>query len=470
MIPILYESTETEFESNGLGRLRDCISCIVTEERNSIYECDFEYPVGGHNYDQIRLGRIIAVEHDDTNDIQPFDIVSMTRPINGIVQFHAVHISYRQSKMVASGTDINSLSDAFDMLSNATPFNPFVYVSDEDQTGYMAAADGTPRSVRQLLGGVEGSILDTYRGEYEWDKWRVILHQNRGTEKDFTIRYGVDLVDYNEETDYSESYSSVIPFWKGADSSVVGGIVVALGTTYNGREECVPLDLTDKFETQPTTAQLESYAQSYIDSSNCLLPKQSITVDFVRLADSIEYQALTNLYRCSLCDTIKVDFPMYNTQGRFKIVKTVYNVLREKFDEMELGTLSTTLSEALGISDSTGSQATAVVVQSGTEGIWSWRKWSDGTAECWGRIDVESTTYQANGGYKVVGFTFPTGLFSENPSCLEASGGIASNVHTYMGYTAINNASQGHTYLVNRNTVATTGAGWAFIHAIGKWR
>ena len=352
MIPILYESTETEFESNGLGRLRDCISCVVTEERNGAYECDFEYPVGGHNYDRIRLGRIIAVEHDDTNDVQPFDIVSYSRPINGVVTYHAVHISYRQSKMVASGTNINSLSDAFSMLGNATPSNPFTYVTDQSQTGYMASADGTPRSVRQFLGGVEGSILDTYRGEYEWDKWRVIFHQNRGSEKDFTIRYGVDLVDYNEDTDYSESYSSVIPFWKSEDTTVTGSQITATGTTYNGRDECVPLDLTDKFETQPTTAQLESYAQSFINSANSILPKQSIKVDFVRLADSIEYQALTSLYRCRLCDTIKVDFPMYNMKGRFKIVKTVYNVLREKFDEMELGTLSTSLSEALGIDSS----------------------------------------------------------------------------------------------------------------------
>ena len=352
MIPILYESTETDFGSNGLGRLRDCISCTVTEERNGIYECDFEYPVGGHNYDRIRLGRIIAVEHDDTDDVQPFDIVSYSRPINGIVTFHAVHISYRQSKMVASGTNINSLADAFTMLSNATPSNTFTYVTDQNQSGYMAAADGTPRSVRQLLGGVDGSILDTYRGEYEWDKWRVIFHQNRGSEKDFTIRYGVDLVEYNEEADYSESYSSVIPFWKGEDVIITGSRVSATGATYTGREECVPLDLTDKFKEQPTAEQLESYAQSFINSSNCLLPKQTITVDFVRLTDSVEYKALTNLYRCKLCDTIKVDFPRYQMQGRFKIVKTVYNVLLERFDEMELGTLSTTLAEALGLDSS----------------------------------------------------------------------------------------------------------------------
>ena len=352
MIPILYDSNETLFTSNGLGRLRDCISCIVTEERNGIYECDFEYPVDGHNYDLIKLGRIIACEHDDTDDIQPFDIISCSRPLEGVVSFHAVHISYRQSKMVVSGTNINSLSDAFSMLSNAVPSNPFSYYTDQTDTGYMAAADGIPKSVRQMLGGVEGSILDTYRGEYKWDKWTVSLLANRGIERDFTIRYGVDLTEYNEDIDYSESYSSVIPFWSGSEATVVGDKQTATGTTYTGREECVPLDLSDKFENQPTKAQLNAYALSYINSSNATLPKQSITVSFVRLGDTVNYSALANLYKCQLCDTIKVDFPRYNMKGSFKIVRTVYDVLLERFTEMELGTLSTSLSEALGIDSS----------------------------------------------------------------------------------------------------------------------
>lgn len=351
MIPILYESTETEFLSNGLGRLRDCTSCTVTEERNGIYECNFDYPVTGQNYDLIKLGRIIGVEHDDANDVQPFDIVSCTRPINGVVSFHAVHISYRQSKLVATGTGINSLSAAFTMLSNATPANPFQYHTDKtDATGYMSAADGKPKSVKQLLGGVEGSILDTYRGEYLFDKWDVNLLGNRGVTRDFTIRYGVDLVDYSEDLDYSESYSSVIPFWSGSGAVVVGSKQTVSGPTYADRDECVPLDLTDKFSSQPTAAQLNTYAQNYLAGAGSLLPKQSIKVSFIRLSDALEYSALANLYQCSLCDTIKVVFPRYNMEGYFKIVKTVYDVLLERFTEMELGTLSTTLSEALGLS------------------------------------------------------------------------------------------------------------------------
>lgn len=131
MIPILYDSNETAFVSNGLCRLKDVISCTVTEERNSIYECDFEYPVTGANYDLIQCGRIIAVTHDETGDIQPFDIVSFSRPINGVVTFHAVHISYRQSKLTVSGTNISSLTDALTLLTTAKPTNPFGYWTDK---------------------------------------------------------------------------------------------------------------------------------------------------------------------------------------------------------------------------------------------------------------------------------------------------------------------------------------------------
>lgn len=353
MIPILYESTETEFSSNGLGRLRDCIECKVTEERNGIYEVEFQYPVDGANYDKIHLGRIIAVEHDYTNDVQPFDIVSCSKPINGVVTFRAVHISYRQGSIVARGSSISSLSSAFTMLRSGVPSNPFTYETDITSTAYMASADGLPHTVRSMLGGMEGSILDTYGGEYEWDKFRVILHASRGRARNLTIRYGVNLVDYTEETDYSEAYNAVVPFWSGEDTAVIGDMISVNTATYNGRTDCVPLDLTDKFETQPTKAQVESMATSLLNSKQPYLAHQNITVNFIRLQDTDEYAQYASLFDCALCDTVRVVFPRYGMDGRFKIVKTVYNVLTERWDEIELGQLQTTLAEALGISETT---------------------------------------------------------------------------------------------------------------------
>lgn len=357
MIPILYDSTETAFTSNGLARLRDCLSCVCTEERNGVYEVEFQYPVDGANFDLIQCGRIIAVTHDDSGDVQPFDIVSYSKPIDGIVTFHAVHISYRQTAIVATGKNINSLSAAFALLSSGEPSNPFTYESDFSSSNYFGAADGVPHSVKQMLGGMEGSILDSYGGEFEWDRFKVRLKKNRGQVRDFSIRYGVNLLDYSEETDYQNTWTSAIPYWvgddgRGGETIVVGNRVDTGLSSYNGRNMCLPLDLSDKFETKPTKPQLQTEANSYLLSNQSNMPQQSITVDFVRLQD-LGYEDLNNLLRCGLCDSIRVIFPRYGMEGLYKIVKTEWDVLEGRYISLELGSLSTTLAEALGVSTGT---------------------------------------------------------------------------------------------------------------------
>lgn len=432
MIPILYESNEVSFTSNGICRLRDTISAVVVEERNGVYELDFDYPVDGANFDKIQCGRVVAVRHDDSNDVQPFDIVSYSKPINGIVTFHCTHISYRQRGLVVSGKNINTLADALTLLGTATPTNPFSYEADFTSTAYMASADGTPRSVRQMLGGIEGSILDTYGGEYEFDRFRVILHKRRGQDRSFSIRYGVNLLDYKDDTDYSGTYNSAIPYWTGSDGVkniiVVGNKATSSSMTYAGREICAALDLTDKFESKPTKTQLKNMALSMLNSQQTTLPKQTIEVDFVRLQDLGEYTELQSLLQCNLCDTVEVIFPRYDMRGRFKIVKTVYNVLRGKYEKLELGELSTTLAEALGISTggdrrdaadvlfvnddgdveinantivngslSVNGNTAYFVNASGTANGWRYRKYSDGTFDAWGTFSVTPSSSESSG-------------------------------------------------------------------------
>ena len=437
MIPILYEKDETLFASNGLGRLRDCISCKCVEERNSIYEVDFEYPLDGAHFEDIRLGRIIGVTHDDSGDIQPFDIVSYSRPIDGVVTFHCTHISYRQSYLTVTGSNINSLADAFTLLENAEPSNPFTYQTDKTSTGYLGSADGVPKSVRSMLGGIEGSILDIYGGEYEWDRWTVKLWQNRGQYRDFSIRYGVNMLDYQDETDSSGTYSSVVPYWTDGTTTVVGDRQDATNPTITGRGECVPLDVSDRFESQPTKAQVEAMGLSVLNSQNAYLPTQNISVSFVRLQDMSEYAGMQNLLRCGLCDTIKVIFPDYNSSGQFKIVKTVWDVLADRYEEMELGDLSISLSEALGISDvqkdskSTIEQIierlddiTDYVVEQGTSGVWHYRKWNSGKREAWAKATLGSVAVtNANvgyGGYRsnAISVAIPSGIFTVAPNAV----------------------------------------------------
>lgn len=285
MIPIIYDKNEVAFTSNGLGRLYDCISCIVTEERNGVYECEFQYPISGKNYSLIQVGRIIAVTHDDTEDVQPFDIIGFDKPIDGIVTFHAVHISYRLRKATTVPTAIEGTPDARSAFLTAEPPNNFNYhFFDEPRYDHVAAADGLPHTVKELLGGIEGSLLDTFGGEFKFDKFDVYLLDARGVPRNITVRYGVNMIEYNDEVDTSEAYSSCIPYWTGG-TPVIGDRVDSAGTTPSGRIECVPLDLTDKFKNQPTKAQLESRALKYMTKNNTYLATQSIEISFMPLQD-----------------------------------------------------------------------------------------------------------------------------------------------------------------------------------------
>lgn len=482
MIPILYEKTETAFTSNGLGRLRDMIECRVSEERNSIYEAEFRYPVTGANFDQIKVGRIIGVTHDESGDIQPFDIVSYSRPIDGVVTFHAVHISYRQSYMTATGSNINSLEDAFTMLKTAEPDNPFSYETDKLSVGYMAGADGKPKTVRSLLGGVEGSILDTYGGEYEWDAFRVILHKNRGVERPFTIRYGVNLLEYNEDLDITGTYSSCIPYWTDGNETVIGDRQVLQNPTTTGRGECVPLDVSDKFESKPTKAEVEAAGLSLLTSSRPYAPTQNIKVKFARLQEYGELGNYAELYRCRLCDSIEVIFPSYDASGMFKIVKTVWNVLADRYDEMELGDLSITLAQALGSGGGSmrsgsggGEAAAAYVVETGLSGNWRWRKWNDGTAECWGTFNRTATSWSGWGSLYYanpynVQETYPSGLFTAAPAVTAQLSASSQDMFLTESNIA-GSAQKTPAYYATRGSGGAANATYSIsYHAIGRWQ
>lgn len=461
MIPILYEKDETLFISNGLGRLREMISAVVTEERNGVYELDFEYPVTAEDFNDIQIGRIIGVTHDDTDDVQPFDIVSFTRPIDGVVTFHCTHISYRQSYLTVTGSNINSLASAFALLRTATPTNPFTYKTDKASTGYMASADGIPKTVRSVLGGIEGSILDAYGGEYEWDKFNVILHSARGIDRDFSIRYGVNMLDYNEELDIAGTYMSCVPYWTDGTNKVIGSRQDSNNTTITGRGECVPLDVSDKFENKPTKAQVEAMGLSVMNSKSSTVPSQNIHVEFVRLQD-LGYEGLENLFQCRLCDTVNVVFPYYNTSGRFKIVKTVWDVLADRYESMELGDLSVTLAEALGIdpvSDrQNGSVSTPTISVSATTGTLS-----GAYVRQYGKIIQLSITFQ-NSSSVASGANIFTGTLNTEGlrPLVVTSGGSYFGAHAIMGFLnqagaiTIRNASSTAVSISGSNTATVS--------------
>lgn len=353
MIPILYDKTETTFTSNGLARLTECTRCVVTEERNGVYELEFDYPIDGVKYSDIKEGQIILATHDDNGDAQPFDIYHRTAPINGIVTFYARHISYRQIGITVEPFTASGIANAIQGIkTNSYDTNPFTYYTDKTTAGDYVVS--VPSSAKALLGGSENSLLDVFGpGEFEFDKFNVNLWTKRGTDTDVEIRYRKNLSNIEHDVDYSQSYNGIVPYWFGTvpgdesdsdpgDEEVLVMLpevaIMATGATYDGRNTILPLDMSGDFSEPPTENDLRTLATQKLNEADTLLPIENIKVSFVQLWQTEEYKNVAPLQKVGLCDTVSVIYPELGVdKTRVKVIKTVYNTLLDRFDEMELG-------------------------------------------------------------------------------------------------------------------------------------
>lgn len=344
---ILYESTETAFTTNGLGYLPDTASCIVTEERNGEFELEMEYPITGKRYSELELRRILFAKPNPYAEPQPFRIYSMSKPISGMVTINAEHISYDLSGYPVSPFTSYSASSAMTLLkSKSVVTHPFTFWTDKSTSATMEVTE--PSSARSLLGGDDGSILDTYGGEYEFDKFKVKLHNNRGEDRGVTIRYGKNLTDLKQEENCSSVYTGAYPYWYSDEDGLVeatGKIVNAEGT-YNFQRIMI-LDCSSLFDEKPTAAQLKTAAEQYMSENKVGVPTVSLDVSFVSLANTEEYKDIALLETVYLCDTVTVEFPELGVSATAKCIKTVYDVLTDKYNSIELGETKSNLASTI---------------------------------------------------------------------------------------------------------------------------
>ena len=348
--PILYSATEKSYDHNGIGILSDCVSCEITEESNGKFELYMEYPMDGIHFDGICDRAIIKSDVDQFRDPQLFRVYEISQPINGIVAVSAEHISYDLSGIPVSPFSANSVASALSGLkSNAVVDCPFDFWTDKTTQANFKVS--VPSSIRSRLGGVEGSILDAYGGEYEFDNYTVKLHNKRGSNRGVAIRYGKNLTDIQQDRNCSNIATGVYPYWSGdVDGNTVfvelpEKIVNAPGT-YNF-VKIRTLDLSSEFETQPTVEQLRSRTERYIKNNSIGVPSVSLKVSFAQLEQSEEYKHLKLLERVSLFDTVNVEFPALGVSATAMAVEIVYDSLSKKVKSVKLGSVRANISDTI---------------------------------------------------------------------------------------------------------------------------
>ncbi len=328
------------YTGNGLGGLPDAIEAIATHEVNGQYELFFRYPLTGLHFEELANGKIVMAKPDDLTDDQPFRIYRVTKPLNGVVSGYARHISYDMSGTVVEPFTADSLTTAIQTIpTKCTPASPFTLATSRTVASPMSLKE--PRPLWKLLGGQEGSLLDVYGGEWDFDKLTATLVTKLGQDRGVSIRYGKNLTSLEQDATIEGSYSGVYPYWYDEKSNTLvtltEKVVPVTGSIVS--DKVLTLNCSDDFEDQPTEAQLRARANAYISANSIGNMNTSWKISFVDTEDFIDQVALG--------DTVHVYYSALDVNVTARVVKTEYDVLKGKYKSITVGRVKQNLASII---------------------------------------------------------------------------------------------------------------------------
>ena len=322
--------------SNGIGNIQP-LECTVTEELNGIYECEFSLNTNDPYYADLKSSGLFKIPVNEGGDEQIFRVYEWGEEISQVAHIKAQHITYDLGKIpVTPFSATGAVNAKNNMLSHILGTYDFTMSTDISNTTSTFNLT-IPRSFRECMGGYEGSLLDVFRCEYQYDNLEVKMLARRGADNGVRIAYGKNLTDFKQEQNLANVYDAVYGY------AIVDDVTYEATSIYNKTSASYPkvlnVDFSDKYETGdvPTGAELLAYATAYATNNDIEVPKVSIDIEFVPLWQTAEYKNILPLERVNLGDTVHVYFDKLGVTASSRVIKTVWNALTKKYDEIELG-------------------------------------------------------------------------------------------------------------------------------------
>jgi len=382
MIPRIVDGEVTEFGIASGYPLNDTISCKVTEERNGDYSLTMVVSADDEYADRIRENKIIVVDIPTRyeNMLQGFDIRRITTESNKRITIEADHVSRRMKYATLpryavvnpDGEDVERDWTVHDLIVNtmsrAMANRQFTFHSNMNdrvikRSTYITI--GNNRTVMSEMFGKEKSIIDLYGNGWEWEfrNFHVYLWESRGKDSNLRIQYGTNAKYIKKEMDLSNVYTYVWGYWNGTRSD--GMRVFHNMENYPPQPtphwqdyvfaRIMPLDTTDIITTANiTSSDILQAVRDYINSHSDLdIPKIKIDVDYIALNDAEDPDKVEAYNSLKLCDTVHVFLEKLNTEVTAKVVKTVYDVLAERYEKITIGNYNEGLIKKLVASENT---------------------------------------------------------------------------------------------------------------------
>lgn len=353
MIPVLFKGNETNFNHNGIGLLKDTLSCEVSEVRNGSFDLELVYPITGSYFKDLKNGNIIQAKPNDTDQPHNFRITEIDKTLSdkevvvyGVSTTNDLGGNMVKSLYLEDVTPQVILNEMKKALHYTTTFN---FVSNITTIG---SVDWELNNPLNLIVGEEGSLVDIFGGEVKRTNDTIYLYGRRGKDNVTTIRAGKNLDGFKMTESFQGKYTQILPYFKyeaeipgevsgdtegetiRQEVTVFGSIV---SSPYHGRypvNAIKPIDFSqnETVREAKTLEALNAEAALYFSDlySEIDKPSVNINVDMVQLVDSEQYELYERLEKIELTDTVSVYVPEYDVDVLVKITELKYDSLRER--------------------------------------------------------------------------------------------------------------------------------------------
>ena len=340
----LHNSRTKNFNNNGLGILKDCISAKVCEVLNGEFNINITYPVGGYLYPNLVEDNIIVTDVG-YGKRQAFRIKNVSKRLDNI-EVYATHIFYDLNDNLIE--DIYPKGQTGEIvinyiLSHAQYEHNFIGYSNISKTS-------TARYIRKnlveaLIGEDSNSFINRWGGEIIRDNYNINMVNKRGVANGMQIRYAKNLTGIEFQIDRTTVGTRIMP-------KAFDGILLPEKYIDSPNIDIYPHPIikiieysdlklaTESGEGFASTTELYQAMRERVQEefkNEIDKPTITTTVNFVELANTKEYQEYKELEKLNIGDYSTVYVPHLNINVTQRVYKTIYDAILGKFVEFEMG-------------------------------------------------------------------------------------------------------------------------------------
>ena len=321
--------------------------------------------------------------------------------------------------------------------------------------------------------------LRSEKGGYIWTSYiggdvRINYTKTIGKENRQQITFGSNLVNIEGQLEVGTLATRVWPI--GNDGLTIES--VNDGKAYLQNEEVElrygRVDKTIQVDSDDPSV-VKSYGQAYLTRYAAMNNTITLTaIDLHNLDKTIS--------SFEVGDSVHVISPPHGIDAEMIVNSISTDLVQLSNSRITLGakkgSITSVISSGVGSIGSFGGDNSVAgadyVVEQGTSGIWTYRKWSSGIAECLGaqsysNIGVSSawgSVYESDGQK----LAFPSGLFTAAPEYCSITYGGGSEATLSIEPFGLPSKSETQTFCLTRAAAATIANAKVQVHAIGRWK